>query len=89
MKLLGMDGTEEITTSRYKTYCGVCSRLINRNERVYTWPGRTFLVHLNCDDPEVEERMTNSFFRENVKRRRRRNTRRGNRLGGFAPQTPR
>lgn len=80
MKTLGFDGTEFEAVSRYKTFCSLCSRMINKDETCLTWEGRRFFAHINCSDEEVRQRMTNTQFRKSAKVRgsRKARTSRGN-----------
>ncbi|GAA0332996.1 hypothetical protein GCM10009540_60900 [Streptomyces turgidiscabies] len=68
MKTLGFDGTEYKAVSKYKTFCSLCSRMVYKDEACFTWDGRMFFAHLNCNDEEVRTRMTNTEFRKTAKK---------------------
>jgi hypothetical protein len=67
MTVLGMDGTERRTKARYKTFCNLCRKRIEKNEEVWSWAGNIFMVHLRCADHEQD--MSNYEFRTLAKKR--------------------
>ncbi len=62
MEVLGFDGTEVTAKAKYNTYCNLCHKKISKGETVTTWPGHSFMVHLDCG--LAEGRMSNQEFRE-------------------------
>lgn len=75
-KGLNMIGLEADTTkievvSKHKGWCSLCRKRIYEGETVYTWENNEqFKVHTSCVD--VQDRMNNTFFRQNVKKRNKR-----------------
>lgn len=63
---LSSDKTKKTTTSKHNTWCSLCSKRISKGETCYTWAGKQFLVHTDCNSPESRERVHNVEFRENV-----------------------
>lgn len=66
---LSSDRKKRTTTSKYNTFCSLCSKRISKGEACYTWAGKEFLVHTDCNAPASRERVHNVEFRENVKKR--------------------
>jgi hypothetical protein len=68
--VLGFDGTEQETIAKYNTFCNLCSKEIYQNEQAITWPGKKFLIHPDCQDPEIRKRRTIMEFKKNSKKKR-------------------
>lgn len=68
MAVLGMDGTEQKVRSKYRTFCNLCRKRIEKDEEVWSWSGHMFLVHLRCNDHDMD--MSNYEFRTFAKKRR-------------------
>ena len=64
---LSSDPNKFIVTSKFKTFCNLCSRAIYKDEEVYTWKGSKFFVHTDCS--KVTDRVTNFEFRKSAKKR--------------------
>lgn len=74
-QVLGLDGTEYQTVIKYNTFCSLCTREIKKEEIGLTWKGRLFFKHLDCSLAIEQGRMTNLFFRENIKKKSNRKNR--------------
>lgn len=66
--ILGFDGTEIETIAKYNTFCNLCYKEIFQDESALTWPGRKFLIHIDCKDINVIVRKTITQFKKTKNR---------------------
>lgn len=64
---LSSDKSKKEVKSKYNTFCSLCRKRITQGEVCYSWDKKEFMVHLDCNAPEVKSRMSNTEFRKNAK----------------------